>query len=73
MRDPSGGQLKGPSPFMSSVEHLVNSQNCLKGSLGPDAALNYTGVNPEQLGLVTLDLFYIITSNRRLRFGRSGW
>jgi len=56
---------------MSSVEHLVNSQNCLKGSVDPDAALNSADTNPEQFVSVALDLFYIITSNSRLWFGRS--
>lgn len=51
---------------MSSVGHLVNRQDCLKKSFDPDAALNYAGVNPKQLAVVTVDLFYISTWNKRL-------
>lgn len=73
MRAPSSGQLKGllQKPFTSSMEHLVNSQSCLKGSFDPDAAMNYAGVNTEQLVLGILDLFYINTSNIRLWIARS--
>lgn len=42
---------------MSSVECLVNRLKCLKESFQSDAPLNYTTINPEQLVLVTVDLF----------------
>lgn len=54
---------------MRSVGHLVNRRDCLKESFDPGAALNYAGVTPEQLAVVTGDLFYISTWNRRLCFG----